>query len=182
MSLLRRVPRFLKLSPRASKRLESWSRPLRSVLTDYKAVSKDILKYAKTKPLRFTSILTIGTLSAAAWTKNPDMNGFVDEVVHYSNEISQCSEQTLDPNAQMVIERHILDIANHYLFYINLGIFSVVLRRTYYKECSNFTEICPQLMPEWWTVKERVVDVGVWNKWCLLERAMVDFDVNPEAF
>ena len=181
MSAFLRIPRFLKLSRGASKRLERWSRPLRNIFTDYVAVATDLVQSAKKKPIKFIIICTIGTTCAVMWRKIPDMDVYRDEVVQYSNELSQCSELTRNPRSQLYIEKLLLLDCSGSLRYINLGLCSVILERPNYKDCYNFTEVCPHLQPQWWTTHRRLIDVGFWNKWWLLEQNMTDFDVNEDS-
>ena len=164
------------------KRLERWSGQFKTLARDYAAVFKDVREYAKKKPVRFTALTSLGTFSVLAWRRNPDMNGFVNEVLQYSNEISSCSELTRNPKAQRVIEGHLLGICNKSLGRVNLGVCSVIVQLPNYKDCSNFAENCPHLMPHWWTVRERILDIGFWGKWWSLEKQMIDYDVNPDSF
>ena len=166
----------------SSKRIARWSGRFKSMMGDYATVCKDVLEYAKKKPFRFTTMITIGSLAGVSWKKNPDMNGFMNEVLQYSNEISSCSELTRNPAAQGIIEGHLLGICNRSLDHVNLGVCSLIIRLPNYKDCRNFMETCPQLKPHWWTMRERIVDVGFWDKWWLLEKHMIDYDVNPESF
>ena len=171
------MSRFLSVS---SSPLERWSRPLRNAINDYVTVAKDVVKYAKDKPVRFGFTVTGGAGCILMWRRNPDMDDYMSEVIEYSNEISQCSPATRSFEAQKYLERLLLSDSQHSLQYINLGLCSIVMERPVYKYCYNYSEVCPHLQSRWSTFRQRFVDIGFWNKWWFLQQNMIDFDVNEE--
>ena len=56
-----------------------------------------------------------GCGASAMWIKNPEMNGFIEEVLDYSNEISQCSELTRNKAAQNYLQNLINHDAPHWI-------------------------------------------------------------------
>lgn len=153
---------------------------LKNLLNDYVIVGKDVVVYAKVKPVRFTSLVLASIGCVLLWRRNPDLEDFIAEVVEYSNEISQCSRETKNFQAQEYLERFLLKDSQKSLQYINLGVCSVIVERLNYKDCYNYSEVCPHLQSRWSTLSRRFVDFGLWNKWWLLQKNMIDFDVNED--
>ena len=151
------------------------SQPIRSLVNDYYEVLKDTAVTLKRKPFRAVTLSLISAAGAYLWRTNPTHTTYCDEILQYSNEISQCSVYTRNPVAQDYINHVIYLNCNSSLKYINLGFLSLVVERPHAKDCANYLETCKELQPRWW--QYRVLDVGVANKWLLLEREMVDFDV-----
>lgn len=179
--VLQNVASAVQLSREGSKKLESWGRPLKLIFEDYRSAIKDTLIHSKDHPFKSTAyVLGIGGV-LAAWSQRPDYDSYVSAVVKYSNEICQCVEHSRKPSAY----RHITDIiqlqSGHYLRYVNLGVVAIVIKRNYSADLKLYNETCGHVQPHWWTVFDRIVDVGFWHEWHVLERKMVDFDVNDEV-
>ena len=180
MSGLLRIPRILRLPKGASRYLDRWTGPLRNVLSDYTYVAKDTGVYIKKHPIRFMLMCLTGCGASAMWIKNPEMNGFIEEVLDYSNEISQCSELTRNKAAQNYLQNLIMMHHTGLIRYLNLGICSLIIMNSNYKDCHNFSEKCEYLQPKWWEFHDSLLDIGFWGRWWCLEREMVDFDVNTD--
>jgi hypothetical protein len=163
--------------------LNRWRIGLKNVANDYLMVGKDIIKYSKKKPIRFTVLSLATGTSVWLYMTNPNIDSYITEVIGYSNEISQCSSLTRNPTALSYVETIILDHSQQSLMSINCGIFSLIVKRAFYKECFNYREVCPHLKPRGITsFRNRVVDIGIMKKWLLLERNMIDFDINDDSF
>lgn len=179
--VLRSVASTVQLSKEGSKKLESWGRPLKLIFEDYRSAIKDTLLHAKAHPFKSTAYL-IGTGTVlASWYQRPDYSSYVSAVVKYSNEICQCSEPSRKPTAYKHITEIIHLNSDNYLRYVNLGVVAVVIRRNSSADVKMYNETCAHVQPHWWTVFNRIIDVGFWRKWYLLEKKMVDFDVNDEV-
>ena len=155
-------------------------RPLRDILTDYVEVAKDLVQGAKQRPVKAALYLTSAALFTATWRKRPDYASYVDGVVNYANELGMCSETVRKPSAKRYLDDLSKLHADGRLKYVNLGVVAVVLKRDYSPSCANYHETCQHLQSRWWTMRERVVDVGFWDRWRNLELEMIDFDVNEE--
>lgn len=179
--VLRSVASAVQLSREGSKKLESWGRPLKLIFEDYKSVTKDTLLHLKEHPFKST-VYFLGIGSAlAAWSQRPDYESYTNAVIKYSNEICQCSELTRKPSAHRHITETIHLQSDSYLQYVNLGVVGIVIKRNYPAEVKIYNETCGHIQPHWWTVFSRIVDIGFWRKWYVLEKKMADFDVNDEV-
>ena len=156
--------------------------PLKVILTDYAEVAKDIVLGARKRPLKAALYLTFGTAFTTTWRRRPDYASYINDVVDYANELSMCSETVRRPSAKLYIDTIAKQHSDGYLRYVNLGLVAIILRRNYSPLCSNYHETCQHLLPRYWTVLERVVDVGFWGRWRNLDKEMIDFDINDEEF
>ncbi len=163
-----------------SSRLTRWTQPLRNAIDDYMQVAKDTRESVKSHPYRFTIMCLIGGALTAMWLKNPDHHSYTEEVLCYSNEISQCSEHTRNKEAH----RYVSDVINKQctglLCHINLGVLSVVITTPSYKECYIYPQRCSYLQPKWNDYWTRIVDIGFWNQWWFLKKQMTNFDINED--
>ncbi len=168
------------LRPGSAQSMERWGQPLKVIFMDYVEVARDVAAGVRQRPIRALLYSLAAGLLGTSWRRNPDLAGFENDVLEYSNELSMCSKSMRSPHAQAYIEKLISLKSDGYLRHVSLGICSVVLQRVSVPDCDNYHEVCPLLQPRLWTAHERVVDVGLWGKWQLLERNMADFDINEE--
>ena len=168
----------LRMTTKADGRLERWSRPLRNAFNDYVYVAKDVGVYIKTHPFKFSIMCVAASALAVLWVKNPDINEYREEILCYSNEISQCSEQTRNPDAHKYITNLINMHCTGLLQHVNLGFLTLVLKRPNYRDCLSYPQRCSYLQPKWWEYHNRILDVGFWGQWWALKKRMIDFDIN----
>ena len=163
---------------RESQRIESWGHPLKAIARDYVEVIKDLFLEAKRRPLK-TLLYTVSVGGAyVTCRKRPDLEQYLNDVVEYSNDLGMCGVAKSN-RAQRYIDQAIRYHSNGYLLYLNFGLCSVILRRHGNLECCSYEQRCAYLRPRVWELGGgRVVDVGVWGRWLVLQREMVDFDVN----
>ena len=187
MAAMKEVSRQLMRRALPARRASSWVRranslgqPIRAILTDYADVFTDLFKSSWKHPFRTVAYISIGSLIIAAVSKRPDYNGYLNDVLGYSNELSMCSDLVRNPKAKRYIDNIITMHSDGYLTYINLGVVALIKRRAHSAHCSNFHETCPSLQPRVWRSVERVVDVGVWGRWLLLDTELKDYDINEE--
>ena len=142
---------------------------------------EDAATSLRKRPLRLLSLVVGVVGTTAMWRKNPKMDTYLEEIHAYCNELTQCSELTTNPVAKAYIERLLLANCHGNLSYINLGILSILVEKRKNDDCSNFNVTCHHLQPRWWAFHHSIVDIGVWGKWRILEREMVNFDVNEDS-
>ena len=180
-SSLQRVTAILRKPFLPERRLYRLGRSLKNIADDYVIVTKDLATNLRQHPLRLLSLVVAGGTFTAMWRKNPDMDSYLEEILTYSNELSQCSELTRNPAAKEYIERLLLSNCHNLLSYVNLGILSLVVERRRSEDCFNYSMACRHLQPRWWSLHHWIVDVGVWGRWRVIEKEMIDFDVNEES-
>ena len=179
-SLIVRIGNILKKPFLPDRRLYKVGKSLRNAAEDYATVARETAAGLRDSPPRLlTLVVGIGGFTAM-WWRNPDMDYYLEEMHAYSNELSQCSELTTNPNAKKYIEHLVLANCQERLLYVSLGVLSLVVERRN-EDCANYNVTCRHLQPRWWTFHTSIVDVGVWGRWRVMEKHMVDFDVNEES-
>ncbi|NXI69112.1 TIM29 translocase, partial [Anseranas semipalmata] len=59
---------------------------------------------------------------------------------------------------------------------------AVVYEAPFDADAALYRASCPHLRPRWSELPGRLLDVGFWGRWWLLEARMRDCDVNEEEF
>lgn len=110
----------------------------------------------------------------------PSESSYYGELLDWSNELSLVNKLEQNKVSKSHIERIIHLYANNRLRYINLGLVAIVLEKPTYPECKNYHNTCVHLQPRWWTFYNRIVDVGIYGRWLVIQQKMVDYDINDE--
>ena len=76
------------------------------------------------------------------------------------------------------IDRILCLYSDKRLRYVNLGLVAIVMEIPTHPECKNYHNTCVHLQPRWWTFYERIIDVGVYGRWLVIQQKMVDYDIN----
>lgn len=175
VSIVRRASRL-----QVPVRIQQWGQPLRNIILDYYEVSQDIVKSIKTHRVR--SVFGLFCFGGIIYSSRqvPCENSYYAELLDWSNELSLVNEAEQNQVSKSHIDR-VLDLyASNRLHYINLGLVAVVMERPRYPECKSYHHICVHLQPRWWTFYNRIVDIGMYRKWLVIQRKMVDYDINDE--
>ena len=163
-------------------RISRWGQPFRDILMDYAEVSKDIIVGFRKRPARSVLWMVCGGTVIAMHEKRPSLRSYRNKVVEYSNELGLCAETARNNQTKSYIDEISTLTSDEYIQYINLGVFSLLIQRSESQKCHNYHSTCSYLQPRIWKIHHRVIDIGVWNQWLLLNRKMVDFDVNESEF
>ena len=66
---------------------------------------------------------------------------------------------------------------------LDLGVISLLLRMDLNPDCAVYINQCDFLKPTYVEqLTERLVDIGIAGRWRILDRKMVDYDVNPDEW
>lgn len=152
------------------------------LVRDYKAVAKSAVTYARERPIKFLSQLGIVGLSSYCWTQRPDMQSYEEELFKSSNDLVQISSLIRNKNTDAYIRDLISSYYQKRLACKNLGLFSIIIKNDFPKDCDVYDKNCYYLQPRWIKIHERIVDFGFIGRWFILENAMLDYDVNDEEF
>lgn len=163
-------------------RASKWGQPLKSILVDYIEVSKDVLRDLKSNPAKAITISAIGSTIIAFVKKCPDLNSYKHEVIEYSNELGLCAEVNRNHKTKLYIDEVSSLLGDCHVEHWNLGVCSLILQTPCSSKCQNYHEVCEYLQPRKWMLYHKIIDIGMWNRWLILTRRMVDFDVNESEF
>ena len=152
------------------------------LVRDYKAVANSAVTYVRERPIKFISQLGIVGLGVYCWSQKPDMQSYADELFKSSNELLQVSSLVRNKASDTFVRDLITSYNQNRLTCRSVGVFSVILRNDFPDECDSYDKNCYYVQPRWTKLHERIVDVGILGRWFMLEKAMVDYDVNEEEF
>lgn len=164
------------------RRARRWGEPLKIIVTDYVEVSKDVGAELKRSPVKSLLWLLLGGAITACHVKCPSLSCYKSEVINYCNELGMCAERTRSQHAKHYVDQVSTLLTDGHIKYVNFGVCAIVMQAPNSSRCFNYHETCTHLQPRIWTFSDRVIDIGVWNNWLALRKAMVDFDVNENEF
>ena len=156
--------------------------PLKIIVLDYFEVLKEISLNMKKSPVKSLVWCVFGGTITAFYKKCPDLCSYTSEIIEYSNEIGLCAETTRNSQSKRYIDNISTLLNDGCIHYANFGIFSLIIHKSRSSNCFNYHQTCKHLQPRKWMFHESIVDVGVWNQWLILNRTMIDFDVNENEF
>lgn len=155
---------------------------MKNIMLDYVDVSRDVAKDARSSPVKYLIFFMFGGALTLFHRNCPNLNDYHSEIIEYANEIGLCADTTRNHRTKVHVDDMSTLLADGYLRCIHFGIFCVVIRKPSSAQCYNYHQVCKHLQPRLWMFHERVVDVGVWRQWLILNRTMKDFDVNEAEF
>lgn len=162
--------------------LQRWANYWRNLYVDYKDVAIDVAKDCKERPVRAAIYSTLLGGCFYFSKHNPDEIMFRDKLIESSGKLIQVGEPIRNP----VSVQHIRWLEQCYnegiTRRLNLGLFSLMWINNYDKDCFLYKAVCPYLKPKYLTFHERIIDIGVLDKWWILETKMNDYDVNESEF
>lgn len=150
----------------------------KNLYRDYFEVASDIVKDARDRPLRAIFLLWGSSFLFVSAQLNPNDQHFHQAIRSATNDLILVSEKLQNRKAANHLRLIENAINAGVLRRLNLGIMSVMWLDDYGHECTLYKCTCKYLKPQWRNFHQRVVDVGFWNKWWILDEAMIDYDVN----
>lgn len=162
--------------------LERWGLYWKNLYIDYKDVTIDVIKTCKEQPLRASVYTSLLGSSYYLCKHNPDEASFRERLLQDAIKVLQVGEPIRNP----ISENHLKWLEKCYnegiIRYINLGIISFIWLDNYEEGCSLYKAVCPYLKPRYVTLYQRVIDVGILDKWWVLDNKMKDYDINEDEF
>ena len=152
---------------------------LLGIANDYKEAGQDILKDMKDKPLK--SAFYIGTLSTLIYfcRHNPTEDSFREQLQNNANDLLLLSDLIRNPVSDSHVQKLISGYNEGVVRRLNLGVCSLMWLDNYDPQVDLYKAQCKPLKVGWLEMRERIVDIGVLERWIYMEKAMIDYDVNP---
>ncbi|XP_065297157.1 mitochondrial import inner membrane translocase subunit Tim29 isoform X1 [Dermacentor albipictus] len=150
----------------------------KSLLQDYGAAVKDIVKDSRSRPGKAALMLAgSGALCVLVATK-PDPDSFLDALGSSANDLLLLSDRTRNPESEAHV-RHLEACCCHgALRSWDLLLATVVWESDHGEGCDLYAARCTYLQPRPLFERHRLVDVGLLGTWLNLRRKMQDCDVN----
>lgn len=159
-------------------RLENWALYWKGICADYREVARDVIHDARSKPLKASVIATgLGTLIVAIKT-NPTEHTFRHQVLHNSNRLSLVPQHLRNPESEDHLRCLQTSQNEGLLRILSLCFFSLMWMDNYDQCVSLYAAQCVYLKPRYLTFYKRIVDVGAFGKWHVVDWKMRDYDIN----
>ena len=134
------------------------------------------------RPVRSAVLLGAAASVGYVGHHNPSGAEFESCMVEASNELLMLSDAIRSPAADSHLRRLIEAQNAGCLRRLNLGVCSLMWCDNYDAGVDVYAARCRAIGVRWRDIPSRVVDVGVLGRWLWLERAMVDYDINPDEW
>ncbi len=155
---------------------------LLNIFNDYKLVAVDAFQDAKKRPIR-TAILTtvLGGITLCA-KYNPSETVFRQQLIASANELQLLGDKIQNPFANDHVER-LVELRNSgRLRCLSLFLFSIMWTDNFDPDVDIYEAHCSYVSVGWTELPRKVVDIGFWNRWWLLNKAMENYDINPKEW
>ncbi|CAI9570005.1 unnamed protein product [Staurois parvus] len=160
-------------------RLSLWTK---SLLRDYGEACKDIAVGAKERPGKAALYISLLAGVGICSSKAPSEDSFQCSLLEASSCLLLLSPWTRSGSSDQHIQR-LMELRNEgRLRHINFMIFSLLYEAPCDPDCDLYSTQCSHLKPRWSAFPGRVLDVGFFGHWWLLQNKMKDFDINEEEF
>lgn len=113
---------------------------------------------------------------------NPSQDNFKSEVIECSNLLSTVGEAVRNPQSDQHVTTMVTAVKDNMLKVWNFRFITLVFLREYPIHSALFEANCSYVKPHWTEWYKSVVDVGVFGNWIYLNKAMKDYDVNPDEW
>lgn len=159
--------------------LRQWMSYWKQLMNDYKDVIIDAGKHMKDHPVKSTIWLTLFTGAYTCSVLNPDEANFRAHIINKSNDLIFVGKSIRNP----ATVDHLRVIESYYnsdqIKRISFGIFSVILRDYKTRSSGVFKDNCSYTQPTYLEIiRDNIIDIGFLKKWWILEKKMLDYDVN----
>lgn len=153
-----------------------------TLYNDYSAVMKEGMDEWRQKPWK--GVLTVGAVGGIIYAikTNPDEKNFMENLIEDRLKLSQVGDSSRNPSSTEYVEQMAQKMNRGLIRRTNLILFSIIWQSDYDEKCDLYAAHCKNLKPKWREFHRRILDVGVFGRWYNLNRAMIDYDVNPNEF
>ena len=155
---------------------------LHNIYADYKEVTIETAKEIRDKPIKSAAIFgAIGTLFYLNKHK-PTESDYTAQITVAAQDLMMVG----DPIRNQTSDKFVQNVNDHInkgtLRCMNLGVLSLIWYDNFSKEVDVFEAHAGPLKVGWLDMKERILDIGILDRWIKLEEAMMDYDINPDEW
>lgn len=155
-----------------------------TLFDDYYHVAKDAIQDGKDRPVRTGIIFTSLAAAYTAYKTNPDERCFSDQLIEYTDEMGLV-DPTIRNKSSYNHVHHLYKVWNeNRLRRLNLIFFSILWQDDYPAKSGHPFAQCQYLKPTFSSFfsTDRILDVGIYGRWRILDRRLTDYDVNEEEW
>ncbi|OWF38146.1 mitochondrial import inner membrane translocase subunit Tim29-like [Mizuhopecten yessoensis] len=165
-------------------KMEKIANYFNTLLRDYHMVYKETLRDMKDRPLKasvYLSLLaTVGVLIKT--NPSPSKLDYEARLVENHNDVGVVGVPVRNPESVKFLHKVFAAHKDCKLKIYNLYLLTLARIDTGSTEVDQFASKCKQIKPHWTEFHKSIVDVCIFGRWIHLERAMVDYDVNPSEW
>jgi hypothetical protein len=154
-----------------------------TILDDYYNVAKDVIRDAKDRPIK-AAIVTSGIVTAAvAYKTNPDERCFTDQIISYVHDMGMVDPSVRHKPAYDHVHEMYTIWNQRRMRRLNLIFFSLMWQDDHTPDSGHYLSQCSYLKPSIASFfRDRVVDIGAFGRWRMLDHKLIDYDVNPSEW
>ena len=153
----------------------------RQMIGDYMFVADEIARGSSQRPLKTVLGWSVFAGIVIARSTRPDQKSYTDAILRHANELALVPSTQRSRKAENAIVSVQSAVNSGSLQVVDVGLASLVFAwdRTV-DECSLYGDTCKHVQPGPIHWRKYVVDVGVFDRWLMLEQAVENYDVNDE--
>ncbi|XP_063441201.1 mitochondrial import inner membrane translocase subunit Tim29-like [Mytilus trossulus] len=163
-------------------KLERIGNYLFNIFKDYRAVFDETIQDIKNRPVKASFYGSLLATSIVMLKTNPSEQNFQSEILECSNSISMVGELIRNPQSDNHVTTLMTAMKDNTMKVRNLKFFTVVSMREYPIHSGLFEANCTYAKPHWTKWHKSIVDIGIFGRWVYLNKAMKDYDVNPDEW
>lgn len=155
----------------------------KNLYLDYYEVFREAQRGARDRPLKATFYGASTLLILNLFRTNEGLRSYHSEVICACNRIAAVTENSRNPDSLKFVN-NVGELKCHGLLrQIDLGFSTIIYRSDSNPETALYRYNCSYLRP---SIKEfaqeRLVDLGLFGHWLLLELKMKDYDINENEY
>ncbi|KRY38829.1 Uncharacterized protein T01_11145 [Trichinella spiralis] len=140
---------------------------LTTVLTDYKAVAKDVIVELEEKPWKFV-------LGGITYACNPTYQDFLSTVTQCRLQLLQLADLMRNERSQAHVDKLSILFNQQAIHAVNCIFFTVLLEKESLDGCDLYS--VQNSLDKWTKWQDRIVDIGAFDRWFLLSKSMQNYD------
>ena len=153
-----------------------------NIYNDYRTVAVEAARDAKQHPFKTSVYLASLSIAAHFVKTNPTKQQFESQVTECANDIAVVGDAIRNQNSDTHIQQLVCCANAGLLRRTTFGVFSIMWIDNYDPAVDVYEARCKLLRVGWFEWPERIVDIGVLGHWRWLEKAMIDYDINPSEW
>lgn len=153
-----------------------------NIVDDYKTVFIEIGQDMKSRPVKSSIYVSLLTTMGVLFKTNPGPQEFQKRLTESVTDLMLVGDLIRNPTSEKALDE-LCDLNNQKrLRCFNFGLFSLMCVRNTNPEVGLYSSTCKHLKPHWTELHKTILDVGLFGRWIYLEKAMQDYDINPDEW
>ena len=111
--------------------------------------------------------------------KTPSEVTFRQQLICNANELQMVSDSIRNPHSNEHLQR-LIELRNcGRLRYLSLFVCSFIWADNFDPEVDIYEAHCSYVTVGWTELPKKIIDIGFWNRWWFMSKAMENYDINP---